>query len=118
METIKQFLLSLRFIFMPHYWIMNERYNKKWDIKLNELLDQYEFTNINYNSITKSFTRAELGNQLIWIENYPYDCFRPYGSYHFRASRNTIYKAKKKLDKVIKEINKNKIKVDPYDLFF
>jgi hypothetical protein len=71
---------------------MNERFSKNWDLHLNYLLDNFEFTNIETCS-------AYLGNEHIWIENYPYDCFTPYlhNAIGFRASRLTILRARKKL---------------------
>lgn len=93
MKNLLDFFRSFKFIFIPSYWLMNNPYSKKWDDRLNELLDNHEFTNVG------RYT-ANLGPQSIWIANYPYDCFSPYALYtkaEFRPSRLTIYRANKKL---------------------
>lgn len=84
---------------MPNYWVMNDRYNEQWDKKLNELLDKYDFTNIDWAS-------ADLGNNKIWVANYPYSCFIPYdfaNKANIRASRLTILRAKKKIGRIPKQ---------------
>lgn len=101
---MSRFIQNLKFIFMPHYWLMNGEYSNEWDNELNKLLDIYDFTKIN------EFT-AYLGNTKIWINNYPYACFTPYynGVASFRPSRQTIYRANKKLKRIPK--------ADPYSKY-
>lgn len=84
---------ELQFLFMPHYWIMNNPYNKQVDEYLNELLDRYNFTNID------DYT-ANLGPAEIWITNHPYSSMtiREVSSSH-RPSRLTIQRAYNKLKK-------------------
>lgn len=99
---MNDFFKNLRFVFMPHYWLMNERYSPNWDSKLNKLLDCFEFTDI------EEF-RAKLGEEVIWIANHPYASFTPYNSsMNFRASRLTIYRAEQKLNRI-------RVKVDLYN---
>lgn len=88
-----KFIKNIQFLFMPSYWIMNLSYSNVWDKKLNELLDKYEFTDID------KFT-AKLGNYEIWVANHPYNSFVPYDDLingKYRASRLTILRARKKL---------------------
>ncbi len=107
---MKNFLLNLQFIFMPHYWIMNDSYCEDWDKKLNELLDKYEFTKIDSYS-------AYLGENRIWIANRPYATLCPYiGKDDFRASRLTIKRGLKALRKAEKG-NKQKRRKDSFKDF-
>jgi hypothetical protein len=88
---MEEFIKNLQFIFRPNFWVMNYEFSKEWDDKLNELLDKYQFTNID-------LCTASLGNANIWIANYPYGCF---GLQHMlskrpsRPSRLTILRAEK-----------------------
>ena len=76
---------------MPHYWIMNNPYNKEVDEYMNELLDKYEFTNIG------DYT-ADLGPAKVWITNHPYASMMIESiSSSYRPSRLTIQRAYKKL---------------------
>jgi hypothetical protein len=100
MKFIKT-LKSLKFIFMPHYWIMTNSYNKSVDTLINKLLDRYEFTDI------KPCT-AMLGEIEIWIENVPYGAIRIRDSHlgKVRPSRLTVHRALCKLKKAKqREIN-------------
>lgn len=97
MKAITNFIKSLKFIFMPHYWLMNYPYNAGWDKYLNRLLDDHEFENIG--SLT-----CRLGDVEIWCGNHPYASFSPYmtnmrETASFRPSRLTIQRAMKKLKK-------------------
>ena len=93
MKKIKNFILSLQFIFIPSYWQMNERYSKDWDKELNKLLDNNKFILVNNYS-------AKLGDKIIWVANQPYSTMVPYSSSHtFRASRLTIKRAIKQFNK-------------------
>ena len=102
MKSIKDILFT---IFHSSYWIMLYPYSKEWDDQLNMLMECNTFKR-------KNEFIADLGNQEIWIKNYPYACFRPINPgclrpEVIRPSRGTIYKAWKKLRKDIKEKNKN-----------
>lgn len=94
---MKDFLKGLLFIFMPHYWIMNERYGKVWDKELNELMSKYKF------EIESEGHIAKLGNRRIWIANHPYSSFMLIkdgyhcSSFDIRPSRLTIWRAERKL---------------------
>ena len=37
MKKILNFLENLQFLFKPKYWIMLGKYDREWDIKINEL---------------------------------------------------------------------------------
>ena len=108
------FLKELQFLFMPHYWLMNNPYNKQVDEFINHLLDNYEFTNITSHTAT-------LGNIELWTANHPYSSMNLHGHGstldNYRPSRLTIKKAKHKLEqtksggdnsKVSQELNKLK----------
>lgn len=88
-----KFILNLQFLFMPHYWIMNDEYSKELDEYMSNLIDSNNFKII-------SEYRALLGGVEIWIENRPYSCMMPYNmkTHGVRASRLTI---KKGLDKLM-----------------
>jgi|GEM_PF-2800259 hypothetical protein len=89
---MKDFIKNLQFIFRPSFWLMLIPFNKQWDDKLNELLNNHKFTNIDHHN-------ADLGNARIWIENYPYCCFwLRKGIQRYRPSRLTILRAKKILN--------------------
>ena len=84
---------------------MNYRYSKEWDLRLNQLMNEHNFTRISDHS-------AYLGDTELWISNHPYASFVEMGEtflirddQRVRASRLTIYKAHKKLeqDKLIPE---------------
>lgn len=105
---MKNFILSLQFIFKPSYWDMLYPYNEHWDKKLNELLDKYDFTEINNHT-------AKLGDNLIWIGNQKYACMELYNGYidrRFRASRLTIQRGLKKLNKAIEDRDNKKMKLE------
>lgn len=84
---------ELQFLFMPHYWIMNNPYNKEVDKYFNELLDKYNFTDID------EYT-ATLGPAEVWLANHPYNSMviQSISSSH-RPSRLTIKRAYNKLKK-------------------
>ena len=89
MESVYYFVY---FFISVDFWVMNYRLNIAWDKKLNELMEQYSFRCGNTSA------RANLGDYVIWIENYPYaafTCMEPPIS--GRPKRATILKAYKKL---------------------
>ena len=93
---MRKLFLNLQFLLMPHYWIMNESYSKEIDDLMIELLDKFEFTEIEH-------YRAKLGNVWIWIQNQPHASMMPDNllnpvSVHGRPSRKTILRAIKKLE--------------------
>ena len=105
LTKVKNFILSLKFIFKPSYWLMNNPYNREYDLLLSRMLESYDFTDFD------GYT-AKLGPYLIWTANHPYASMTLYSllSYNVdnvRASRLTIEKAHNKLiqDK-IKSIQK------------
>jgi hypothetical protein len=86
------FIILYIFFINVDFWVMNNRLNIAWDKKLNELMEQYSFRCGNTSA------RANLGDYVIWIENYPYaafTCMEPPIS--GRPKRATILKAYKKL---------------------
>lgn len=106
--TLKQFILNLQFIVRPKYWFFNNEFSKEWDITLNQLLDQYKFTNIGAH-------QAELGPATLWIANVPYATMhtdhkfmRPSDKrfypkfYSVRPSRLTILRCLKRLKEDVK----------------
>lgn len=92
---------NLKFILMPHYWMMNYPFSKVWDAKLNKLLQTHKFTN-------RTEYTADLGNVTIWIVNHPYASFTS-SNRRCRPSRQTIFEAKRKLERECP-------KLDPYYL--
>ena len=95
---MKEFILSLQFIFRPSFWIMNRSYSKDIDKIMIELLSKYDFSEV------KTHT-AKLGNIEIWIGNRPYSTMIPYELINGkgRASRLTILRGIKKLKPFLKE---------------
>jgi spore maturation protein CgeB len=101
----KDLKLRLKIFFNLSYSSMNYRYSKEWDLRLNQLMNEHNFTRISDHS-------AYLGDTELWISNHPYASFVEMGEtflirddQRVRASRLTIYKAHKKLeqDKLIPE---------------
>ena len=84
-------------LFHPSFWIINKPYDEWWDQRFNELMDKYSFEEIGR-------YHATLGDEKLWIANYPYGCFEhckykfPFDIRDVRPSRWTIYKARKKLE--------------------
>ena len=54
--------------------VRNFKVNEEWDIKLNQLLDDNEPVEI----LNEYY--AKIGDQQIWIANFPYASFSGYGS--------------------------------------
>lgn len=107
MKKIINFFASLKFIFMPHYWIMNEKYNEAWDKKFCELAEAHDFEpdcDLDNEFDNQTYT-AFLGEYRVWVCNYPYAFFRPAGkksdrhthNQNIRPSRLTIAKYYSKL---------------------
>lgn len=92
-ELIMNKLSSLKFLFMPSFWIMSEKYCSKWDKEVNEALDNVTIVNGTKYDATRSINGLS-----IWTKNYPYG----YGTSCFngpRCSRETILRLKKFFDK-------------------
>ena len=105
MKKFFNFLANLKFIFMPHYWIMYDIFDAAWDKKFRELAETHDFVpdcNIDREFGNKTYT-AFLGDYRVWISNYPFSFFTFCGKkgemYMSRArpSRLTIAKYYKKL---------------------
>jgi hypothetical protein len=96
MENIKKFILSLQFIFMPRYWVMNYGYNKIQDAQLNALMDKYEFTKCDVSWMNEYYVK--IGESYVRIANYPYAVWLcPYEN--TRPSRLTILRMENKIAK-------------------
>lgn len=84
----------IRILTTPSCWQRNYKTDLIWDMKLNQLLDQHEFTEIG------EYT-ARLGPIVVWIENYPYASFSPYspaaGTVSVLPTRETAFRAHDKL---------------------
>lgn len=80
-------------IFTPSCWDQIEPYSPEWDKKLNELMENNDFKNIDQ-------YEATIGGFRIWIGNHPYGSFIPaFGVRSVRPKRSTILKAYEKLVK-------------------
>ena len=83
----------LTIIFWPKIWLMNDRYNKDWDKKLNSLMKANKFEQ-------GSEYDATIGGTKVWIANHPYASFSPRSlgeNIKVRPSRITILRAHRKL---------------------
>lgn len=82
-------------IFMPDFWLMNYKYNWKWDKILNDNISKGVVVRI-------SACECQVGDVLVWVSNYPYGYGTPFtlklGELP-RPSRRTILKLKKLIDK-------------------
>ena len=106
---IKKILLNINFIINPMWWFMNEKYDKNWDKKINELLDKNEFKFI-------SEYRSSIGDHDIWLGNFPFyyginSDAKITSPYFGRPSRSTIWRIRQryKWDKLSKEDKRNLI---------
>lgn len=106
-ETIKidfswfsDLIIQIWVMINPRYWIMNEWYSSKWDKELNNLMKNHNFV------LTFGFSdcTAKLGDWEIWIANHPYASFTDHSFRNIpgRPSKLTIYKAKQKLERDLK----------------
>jgi len=89
---------------LPSYWLMNEKFNKEWDTRVNYLLDNYKFTK------TDGY-RGTIDGVDIWVENHPYSSFTldtKLGRY--RPSRSTVAKAYRIYNRFLNEQKKIEIK--------
>jgi hypothetical protein len=74
MKKISNFIQSLKFIFMPHYWIMLGKYDKAWDAKLIALAKEHEFKS-EAGKYNDRISYVSLGGVHMWVGNYPYSFF-------------------------------------------
>ena len=81
---------NLQFLFKPRFWLLLNTFNADVDRIINELLDKYEFSDLDEQQLT-----CKLGKTTIWVGNIPYAAFSLYGThlYEFRPSRLTIQRA-------------------------
>lgn len=106
MKKIINFFASLKFIFMPHYWIMNGGYNEAWDKKFCELAEAHDFKPdcfLDQEFGNKTYA-AFLGEYRVWVSNYPVAFFgfsgkrgQQFSMTSIRPSRRTIAKYYNKL---------------------
>lgn len=101
-RNIIRFIQNLKFLFLCHYWIMNEPYSLLWDMRLNKLLDECKFERRYWGDGELRIHAVILGKTELWVSNYPYSCFMPVGA-NYRASRRTILRAYKRLISDLKE---------------
>ena len=104
---MKMILNNLKFLFMPSYWVMNYPYSKEVDEIINELLDKYEFSDLDDQELT-----CKLGKATIWVGNIPSASIRLYGTglEYYRPSRETIFKALNKFNSFKKHTNTIRLK--------
>ena len=94
MTKLEKQIRSLQFIFIPRFWVMNDRFNQDWDDKLNQLMDKFEPEFGKPNGIDGQIHTVSFDGNVVWIQNYPYGYATPY-SYvgqapDIRPSRLTI----------------------------
>jgi hypothetical protein len=76
MKKIINFIKSLKFIFMPHYWIMLGKYDSEWDAKLNDLAKEHSFKS-EAGKYSVSIVYVSLGGVHMWVGNFPYSFLVP-----------------------------------------
>lgn len=95
------FLKSLKFLFMPRFWIMLGNHRDYMDdLLLNIIKEDLEPV------FDHEYYFASFGEVHIWIKNYPYG-YGVIGYSNDRASRSTILKFDKWISKKIAEGYKN-----------
>ena len=105
MKKIINFFTSLKFIFMPEYWIMSDGYDEAWDKKFCELAEAHDFEpDCSLDEFGNQTYAAFLGEYRIWVSNYPFAFFgfcgkrgQAYSASIVRPSRLTIDKYYNKL---------------------
>lgn len=100
---MKKTINYLKFLFMPHFWIMNYKYMESWDKKLNEMLDNVTHLDLEYNTISCEYLTCEINNVGVWIGNYPYAYGTNWGNQwaRVRPSRITVIRLRKFIDSEI-----------------
>lgn len=76
MKRIINFLENLQFIFKPNYWIMLGKYDREWDIKINDLAKKHKFKS-EAGKHSESICYVSLGGFYMWVGNFPYSFFVP-----------------------------------------
>ena len=112
---MKNFIKSLKFIFMPHFWIMEARENVEWEQEFCKLVEQHDFVP-SYSLDGIAYT-AYLGEHRVWVANYPYAFFSSCGvkgddakGTHFHRHHNRPSRAI-----ICKYYNKLKLDLAKYD---
>jgi hypothetical protein len=100
MGAVKNLFEEVKFgiwlAFHPNWWYQQGSQSEEWDIMLNELMDEHDFTDID------TYT-AKMNGVTIWIANNPYASFHPYSfrtyssTYKLMPRRKTVLRATKKL---------------------
>jgi hypothetical protein len=82
--------------------MMNDRYSKRWDEELNQLLDENKIE-LKPN-ILGGVYKIKLGDIYVWVANYPYAYATSSGNTTIpngvRPSRKTIIRLKEMMDKI------------------
>jgi hypothetical protein len=82
---------SLKFLFMPSWWIQVHPYSAEWDARLNHLMDHHQFEML-------SEYRAQIGGMTVCIANHPFASFTPVNLFPvIMPSKLTRERAMKKL---------------------
>ena len=65
-KQIKDFIVSLKFIFMPGYWFANKPISKYVTEEIKKIISEDLVESVNYyNAVLKD-------GRVLWIANYPY----------------------------------------------
>jgi hypothetical protein len=91
----------------PTWWLMSNKYSKKWDKEFNKLMDNNKF-----HTHDDKYFYIEIGDKVIWIQNHTYASFTDPGD-NYRPSRLTLRRAKRKIELDLKpkdEIRDEKLK--------
>lgn len=137
--TKKELFISKIIGFHPSFWLMNVGYDREWDAKLRKLVEDgatfgYNADDIyakqralagdefflSFNIANGLVHIAQLGDEFVWVANYPYAAFRPMENYlndallnhdspwkigNARPSRATIYLLRQLLKKQLTEFS-------------
>jgi hypothetical protein len=61
-----KFIKSLKFLFMPRWWLMNHPYSEALDLRMNEAMDRGQrVTNL-------SKHECDFDGMRVWIASHPY----------------------------------------------
>ena len=84
----------LKVIFTPTCWFAVGRFSLEWDRKLNQLMQEHTFEQID------EYT-AKLGEYCVWLKNHPYASFATYtfGDKGPIPRRRTMFAAMEKYDR-------------------
>lgn len=90
-------------IMMPDFWLMNYKYNAKWDKILNANIEKGIVTRVD-------FAECVVGDVRVWVSNFPYGYGTPYTTKMSglpRPSRKTILKLRKHIESILGKESKN-----------